>query len=104
MAEQYPGYENVALDADGFLENPSDWTPEMASVIAKTLNIELTDRHWVVINFARKEYEANGDAPTLRKITKQTDVDTKEIYSLFPGGPGKNAAKVAGLKKPTGCI
>ncbi|MBI9051264.1 MAG: TusE/DsrC/DsvC family sulfur relay protein, partial [Anaerolineaceae bacterium] len=72
--------------------------------IAKSIDIELTDRHWVVINYARKEYENTGEAPTLRKITKQTDVDTKELYALFPGGPGKLAAKVSGLKKPTGCI
>jgi tRNA 2-thiouridine synthesizing protein E len=104
MAEKIPGFENIAVDADGFLENPADWTPEVAQAIAKTLNMDLTDRHWVVINYARKEYETTGEAPTLRKITKQTDVDTKEIYNLFPGGPGKLAAKVAGLKKPTGCI
>jgi dissimilatory sulfite reductase related protein len=104
MADKIHGFEHVALDAEGFLVNPKDWTPELAKAVAKSLDIELTDRHWVVINFARKEFEQNGESPTLRKITKQTDVDTKEIYSLFPGGPAKMAAKIAGLGKPTGCI
>ncbi|UCH11711.1 MAG: TusE/DsrC/DsvC family sulfur relay protein, partial [Fidelibacterota bacterium] len=27
-----------------------------------------------------------------------------ELYQLFPGGPAKKAAKIAGLKKPEGCI
>ena len=80
------------------------WTPDIAEAIAEALEITLTDRHWVVINFARKEYEDLGEAPTLRKITKKTDVSTKEIYKLFPGGPAKFAANIAGLKKPTGCI
>lgn len=96
--------ESVAFDSDGFMTDPHAWTPEIAEAIAEREGLELTDRHWVVINFARNEFEANGEAPTLRRITKTTDVDTKEIYALFPGGPAKMAAKVAGLGKPTGCI
>ncbi len=94
----------VSFDDDGFMTDPSAWNPQIAEAIAGTLNLNLTDRHWVVINFARQEFEANGEAPTLRRITKTTDVSTKEIYKLFPGGPAKNAAKVSGLGKPTGCI
>lgn len=96
--------ENIEFDADGYMVNPNAWTPEIAEAIAQSINLELTERHWVVINFARKEFDTNGEAPTLRRITKQTDVNTKELYALFPGGPAKNAAKVAGLGKPTGCI
>ncbi len=95
---------NVEFDAEGFMVDPHAWTPEIAEAIAASLNITLTERHWVVINFARKEFEATGQPPTLRRITKATDVDTKEIYQLFPGGPAKIAAKIAGLGKPTGCI
>ncbi len=96
--------ENVEFDGDGYMVDANAWTAEIGQAIADSLNIELTDRHWVVINFARQEYEANGEAPTLRRITKQTDVNTKELYALFPGGPAKTAAKISGLGKPTGCI
>lgn len=96
--------DNVAFDKEGFMVDPKAWTPEIGEAIAQSLNIKLTDRHWIVINFARKEFEATGQPPTLRKITKSTPVDTKEIYALFPGGPAKMAAKIAGLGKPTGCI
>lgn len=92
------------FDAEGYLVDPATWTPELAQAIAEREGVVLTDRHWVVINYARGEYKAKGEAPTLRNITKNTDVDTKELYSLFPGGPGKKAAMVAGLHKPTGCI
>lgn len=96
--------ESVAFDDEGFLANPNDWTPEIGEAIAAVLELELTDRHWDVINFARKEFADNGMAPTLRRITKVGGVPTKELYQLFPGGPAKIAAKVAGLHKPTGCI
>ena len=96
--------ETVSFDDDGFMTDPHAWTPQIGEAIASTLNVDLTDRHWVVINFARQEFEANGEPPTLRRITKRTDVSTKEIYKLFPGGPAKIAAKVSGLGKPTGCI
>ena len=96
--------ENVEFDQDGFMVDPTAWNPEIADAIAQSIGINLTDRHWIVIKFAREEYETKGESPTLRRITKTTPVDTKELYALFPGGPAKNAAKISGLGKPTGCI
>lgn len=99
-----PILETVEFDEEGFMKDPNAWTPEIAEGIAEAVGIELTDRHWVVINFNRKDFEENGEPPTLRRITKTTDVNTKELYQLFPGGPAKNAARISGLGKPTGCI
>jgi TusE/DsrC/DsvC family sulfur relay protein len=96
--------DKVKFDAEGFLVDQKGWTKEIGEAIAKREGVKLTARHWVVINFARSYFETNGEAPTLRNITKNSDVSTKELYELFPGGPGKLAAKVAGLHKPTGCI
>lgn len=96
--------ETVDFDDEGYMVDPNAWTPEIGEAIAEKIELELTDRHWVVINFARQEFETNGEPPTLRRITKQTDVNTKELYALFPGGPAKKAAMVSGLDKPTGCI
>lgn len=96
--------ETLEYDDDGFMTDATAWTPEIGEAIAAVLEIELTERHWDVINFARKEYTANGDAPTLRRISKTAGVPTRELYELFPGGPAKIAAKIAGLPKPTGCI
>ncbi len=96
--------QNVELDAEGFMVDPHAWTPEIAQAIAAREGLTLTERHWVVINYARKYFEEHGEPPTLRRITKGTDVSTKELYQLFPKGPAKPAAKVAGLGKPTGCI
>jgi TusE/DsrC/DsvC family sulfur relay protein len=97
--------KQVAMDEDGNLKNMSDWDKEIAAELAKQEGIdELTDRHWVVIDFMRNEYETKGDAPSIRKLTKESGVDTKELYKLFPKGPAKKAARIAGLPKPKGCI
>lgn len=96
--------ESVAWDEGGYMEDWTAWDEELAIAIAAAMNITLTDRHWIVINFARDEYAANDDGPTIRRITKRTDVKTKELYQLFPGGAAKVAARIAGLPKPTGCI
>lgn len=94
----------VKFDKDGYMEDAHAWTPAIAEALAARERIVLTDRHWVVINFVRREFESSGEAPTLRRITKSSGVETKEIYALFPGGPAKVAARISGLKKPTGCI
>jgi tRNA 2-thiouridine synthesizing protein E len=97
--------KSLGVDADGNLVNMGDWNEEIASEIAKMEGIEkLTEKHWAVINFMRRIYAETGDAPSIRKLTKESGVDTKELYSLFPKGPAKKAARIAGLPKPKGCI
>ena len=96
--------ESVEWTDEGYMVDASAWTPALGEAIATAMNVALTDRHWIVLNFAREQYETEGEAPTLRRITKMTDVDTKELYALFPGGAAKVAARIAGLQKPTGCI
>ena len=96
--------DTVDFDDEGFMVDDAAWTKEVGQAIAEALEIELSDRHWAVIDFARADFESNGEPPTLRRITQQTDVSMKEMYQLFPDGPAKLAANIAGLKKPTGCI
>ncbi len=96
--------EAVAFSEEGYMVDPEAWTPDIAKAIADREGIELSDRHWLVVNFAREVFENEGEAPSLRRITLETDVNTKEFYGLFPGGPGKMACMIAGLEKPTGCI
>jgi len=96
---------DVAVNDEGFFEDPSQWTEAMAPELAAAEGIDdLTDRHWVVINFMRKEYDEKGTGPTVRILGKTSGVPVKELYQLFPKGPAKVAAKVAGIPKPRGCI
>ena len=97
--------ENVALNDEGFMTNPNEWTREIAEVIAAQEGIEtLTAEHWKIIDFCRKQGEETGKAPTLRQITTGTGLSTKELFTLFPKGPAKKVAKISGLGKPEGCV
>ncbi len=104
MAELQVGDRVIALDEDGFLEDPNQWDEEVAEAIAKTEEVELTDEHWAIINYLRDYYAQFGVAPMVRKMLKDVGKSNAEIYELFPSGPGKGACKIAGLMKPTGCV
>ena len=100
----YAGRE-VEVDTEGFFTDPSCWCEEMGPDIAREAGVpELTDRHWQVVKFMRHEYEENGTGPTVRVLGKTSGVAIKELYQLFPKGPAKLAARIAGIPKPRGCI
>jgi TusE/DsrC/DsvC family sulfur relay protein len=95
----------LELNEEGFLVDPSQWNDDIAVELARREGIDpLTDRHWQVIRFMRSEYEAKGTGPTVRVLGKTSGVPIKELYELFPKGPAKLAAKIAGIPKPRGCI
>lgn len=95
----------VEVNDDGFFTDPSQWTEEMAPEIARDAGIdELTEAHWMVIKFMRAEYAAKGTGPTVRVLGKSSGVSIKDLYQLFPKGPAKTAARIAGIPKPRGCI
>lgn len=94
----------VEVNSEGFLTDPKQWTREIAATLAQEEGIALGEGHWKVIDFVRKDGAESGEAPNIRRITKLSGVTTKELYALFPGGPAKKAAKIAGYPKPHGCI
>jgi tRNA 2-thiouridine synthesizing protein E len=95
----------VDVNDEGFFVDPEQWADDMVPELARAEGIEaLSDRHWQVIRFMRKEYEAKGTGPTVRVLGKTSGVSVKELYQLFPKGPAKVAAKIAGIPKPRGCI
>ncbi|KPL82516.1 sulfur relay protein DsrC [Thermanaerothrix daxensis] len=97
--------KTVEVDAEGFMVNPNEWNEAIAIELAKEEGIEeLTPEHWKVINFCRQSAGATGKAPTLRTITAGTGISTKELFALFPKGPAKKVARIAGLGKPEGCV
>jgi TusE/DsrC/DsvC family sulfur relay protein len=96
---------DLALNEEGFFLHPEDWREDMVPALAAREGIDqLTDRHWQVINFMRSEYFAKGTGPTVRVLGKTSGVSIKELYQLFPKGPAKVAARIAGIPKPRGCI
>jgi len=105
MPQKQYGTAAVDVDEEGFLTDSSQWTREIAAAIAKEEGVaELTPAHWKVIEYMQKEFRENGQVPSIRKLNKSGIISTKELYALFPGGPAKKAAKIAGMKKPEGCV
>jgi len=105
MASKVIAGKTVEVNEEGFLVNAEDWTKEIAVELAKEEGIaELSQAHWKVIDFSRESAGTTGASPTLRAITSGSGVTTKELFSLFPKGPAKKVAKIAGLGKPEGCV
>ena len=96
----------VEVNDEGFLVNAADWSKEFAAAVAKEEGLDvLTEAHWKVVDFSRKNAaESGGASPTLRTITDGAGITTKELFALFPKGPAKKVAKIAGLRKPEGCV
>jgi len=95
----------VDLNEEGFFTQPDQWTRDIAVELAKAEGIdELTPQHWTVLEFMRKEYFEKGTGPTVRVLGKSSGVSVKDLYQLFPKGPAKMAARIAGIPKPKGCI
>jgi TusE/DsrC/DsvC family sulfur relay protein len=93
------------VDAEGFLQKPEQWNETIAAEIARENGVpELTERHWMVIRYMRGRYLDTGNAPSIRSLGKESGVEIKELYKLFPKGPAKLAAKIGGIPKPKGCI
>ncbi len=110
MAYEVNG-KSVVADEEGYIINLADWTEPLAGVIAQSEGLELTQNHWEVINFLREYYSEFQIAPAIRVLTKAIGKklgpdkgNNKYLYDLFPYGPAKQACKIAGLPKPTGCI
>jgi len=95
---------NINVDSEGYLVDRGDWTPEVASEIARRDGYDVSQEHWKLINSAREMYEENAVVPPIRKFAKAMEVDAKYLYELFPKGPMKMICKVGGLPKPTGCV
>jgi tRNA 2-thiouridine synthesizing protein E len=93
------------MSEEGYLLDPSQWTEEIAGALAREEGIvSLSADHWRIIRFLQNEFKKNGQLPTIRKLKKSSDISIKEFYQLFPEGPLKKAARIAGLPKPESCI
>lgn len=93
----------LATNEEGYLKNYKEWTEDWAREVAAQYNIELTAKHWEVLNWLRQK-QAENVALSIRKVGNSGLVDIKQFYALFPGGPLKISSKVAGIPKPASCI
>jgi len=105
MATREIAGKTVHVNEEGFMTDPSEWNKDIATELAKEEGIaDLTLAHWKIIDFCRTDAGVSGKAPTLRRITTQAGVTTKDMFALFPKGPAKKVARISGLGKPEGCV
>lgn len=93
----------IDVNEEGYLLDFNQWNKEIAAYLAQELDINLTEKHWEVIDYIHDKYK-NEEPLSIRGIKKSGVIDIKEFYSLFPGGPLKKATLIAGIPKPKSCI
>lgn len=103
MATKTYAGASVEVSEEGYLLDMSKWTKEIAAEIAREEGIELTDKHFEVLNYLR-ERQAKGEPLSIRSVGKSGIVDIKGLYDLFPGGPLKKSSRIAGIPKPASCV
>lgn len=103
MATKNYAGQAVEVNEEGYMVDTSQWTKEIAAEIAKEEGINLTEKHFEVLEFLRTANE-KGETLTIRRVGKSGIVDIKGLYQLFPGGPLKFSSKFAGIPKPTSCV
>ncbi|MDF2607976.1 MAG: sulfur relay protein TusE/DsrC/DsvC family [Bacillales bacterium] len=96
--------QKVSITSEGYLTDLTQWNKEVAMEIASELGISLNDGHWKIIDFLQKDFKQTGKIPTIRRMKKEGNISTKDLYDLFPEGPLMKACKVAGLSKPVSCV
>ena len=95
--------KTVQVNEEGYMTNFSEWNKDIAQALATEANINMTDRHWAVIDYVQDQYKKEIPL-SIRKVSKSGVLDIKEFYQLFPMGPLKTASKIAGIPKPASCI
>ena len=83
-----------------------DWNRHKSAKLAMLEGISLTDQHWDVIDFLRKQYLKHGlprfARTTARALNRHFSAQggNKYLYSLFAGGPVTQGSRLANLRTP----
>jgi tRNA 2-thiouridine synthesizing protein E len=95
--------KEIEVNEEGYLLDFSQWNKEIGEELAGENDIEMTDKHWEVIDYIHDKYR-NEEPLSIRGIKKSGIINIKEFYDLFPAGPLKKATLIAGIPKPKSCI
>ena len=97
----------VRTDDEGYLVDPSDWSPQVAQVLAEREDVALSDDHWAVLRFMREYYDDHQVPADARFVIRflarecgKGDAARDERCALVPYGYVKQACKSAGMRRP----
>jgi tRNA 2-thiouridine synthesizing protein E len=93
------------LNKKGFLVRFEDWDKDVAEALAAENGLELTECHWVAIDFFRDYFQTYDVPPSPRvliqtigdKLSQGAPCTRKTLSALFPEGGCKQACRIAGL-------
>ena len=93
------------FNSKGYLADFNAWDRDLAVRLAQDHDVELTDCHWLIIDYLRDYYSEYELAPDPREIIKQlskkitpgTKCTRAHLDGLFGEGGCKLACKIAGL-------
>lgn len=101
----------IATNAEGYLLDASDWSPEVTEQMAARDGVALTDDHWLLINFLHRFYRDYRVAPEMSVLShlshqlcrdqRKCCWNRKYIRELFPQDEAC-ACRYAGLPAPLG--
>ena len=98
-SSQYAGIRLAELIDQG-------WDRNKSAKLAMLEDISLTDQHWEVIDYLRKQYLKHG-LPRIARTTASAlnkkfaaQGGNKYLYSLFAGGPVSQGSRLANLRTP----
>jgi tRNA 2-thiouridine synthesizing protein E len=103
ITETIAGKE-VHLNEEGFMTEYDEWTEEIGAELASLIGVEMTDEHWRLIRWLRRDFQERGETATTRRVQTAGGVPTKKQFEMFPKKPAKKMSYIAGLPKPKGCV
>lgn len=93
-----------AVDVEGYLVNPQDWTEDWARAAAQRENIDMTADHWFVVRFMREYFDEHQVPPdarfVMRRLAQTLAADRNRLFELFPYGYVQQACRIAGMRRP----
>ncbi len=93
-----------AIDDQGYLLDPADWTEDLARELARQENVELGEQHWVAIRYMRDFFAEHQVIPDVRFVMRHLGErhggGRNLVFELFPYGYVRQACRIAGMRKP----
>ena len=95
-------------DMEGYVVNPEDWNPELASQLAEEEHLVLDQDYWRILYFMRRYWLEHRVAPDVRHVIEYLAAEQacdkrqakRHLFGLFPYGYVKQACKIAGMQRP----
>ncbi|WP_089605130.1 TusE/DsrC/DsvC family sulfur relay protein [Acinetobacter piscicola] len=102
---------NLELDQDGHLLDYTVWNEDVAQILAKTLDLELTAWHFEILQSVRQFYAQFGHSPATRPLIKflmktvSPEINNAVLQEKFNTGlVARHLSRLAGVPKPANCL